>query len=396
MPLPAPDDTATTEDWQAAGFGIYVHWPYCAAKCPYCDFNSHVAATIDHARWISSYLVEVERYFQETGPRLLRSVFFGGGTPSLMDPATVAEVIAAIRARWPVANDLEITLEANPGSVEVGRFRAFREAGVTRVSLGLQALNDPDLRRLGRIHSAAEGLAALEVARATFDRVSFDLIYARQDQTPDDWRAELRRALGLRPDHLSLYQLTVEPGTAFADRLARGGLRGLPDEDRAADLWDMTQDMTAAAGLPPYETSNHARPGAESIHNRIYWQSGDWLGIGPGAHGRLTLQGTRLATEAIRAPAAWLDAVERRGTGESGRETLTVDEWAAEFLMMGLRLTEGIEMARWTRLSGDRPLPLASLLDDGMMTLSDDRLRVTATGRPVLNAILRALLTPSR
>jgi oxygen-independent coproporphyrinogen-3 oxidase len=395
MPLPAAD-TSAANDWRAAGFGIYIHWPYCAAKCPYCDFNSHVASRIDHGRWLSAYLFEIERYFVGTGPRVVRSVFLGGGTPSLMDPGTVAGVIAAIRARWPLANDVEITLEANPGSVEAGRFRAFRDAGVNRVSLGLQALNDRDLRRLGRMHTADEGLAALGVALATFDRVSFDLIYARQDQTLDDWRDELGRALALGSDHLSLYQLTVEPGTAFADRLARGGLRGLPDEDRAADLWDLTQEMTAAAGLAGYETSNHARPGAESVHNRIYWQSGDWLGIGPGAHGRLTLAGQRLATEAIRAPQPWLDAVERQGTGESIRAPLDPQDRAEEFLMMGLRLTEGIDLARWDRLSGGRPLAVASLRDDGLIEVSDDRLRATAAGRPVLNAVLRELLRRPR
>ena len=389
-------DVDAASDWQAAGFGIYVHWPFCAAKCPYCDFNSHVATQIDHGRWIVAYLSEIERYYAEVGPRVVRSVFFGGGTPSLMDPDTVGAVISAIRARWPMANDVEITLEANPGSVESGRFRAFRDAGVNRVSLGLQALNDPDLRRLGRIHTAAEGLAALEVARSTFNRVSFDLIYARQDQTLDDWRRELRQALALGPDHLSLYQLTVEPGTAFADRLVRGGLRGLPDEDRAADLWDMTQEMTAAAGLPAYETSNHAMPGAESVHNRIYWQSGDWLGIGPGAHGRLTLNGHRQATEAIRAPSVWLDAVEGHGSGESGRSTLDTLDRAEEFLMMGLRLTEGVSLARWNRLSGGRLLPVGQLQDDGLVQVTGDRLCLTPAGRPVLNAVLRALLTPSR
>lgn len=395
MPLPAADP-GVAEDWRNAGFGIYVHWPYCAAKCPYCDFNSHVAAQIDHRRWLSAYLIEIERYFSLVGPRLLRSVFLGGGTPSLMDPETVAGVVAAIRARWPTANDLEITLEANPGSVEAGRFRAFRDAGVNRVSLGLQALNDADLRRLGRIHTAAEGLEALEVARAAFDRVSFDLIYARQNQTLAAWRDELGRALVLGPDHLSLYQLTVEPGTAFAERLARGGLRGLPDEDRAADLWDLTQEMTTSAGLPPYETSNHARPGAESVHNRIYWQSGDWLGIGPGAHGRVTLDGRRHATEAVRAPQAWLEAVERHGTGEALDSVLTQEDQAEEFLMMGLRLSEGIDLARWNRLSDHRPLPVAPLLDEGLVAITDGRLRLSPAGRPVLNAVLRALLTPPR
>jgi oxygen-independent coproporphyrinogen-3 oxidase len=379
-------------DWQTAGFGIYVHWPFCASKCPYCDFNSHVADRVDHVGWRAAYISEIERYSSEIGPRVVQSVFFGGGTPSLMDPDTTGAVMAAIRRAWPVANDLEVTLEANPGSVEAGRFRAFRDAGVNRVSLGVQALNDDHLRRLGRIHSVAEARAAFDIARATFDRVSFDLIYARQDQTLADWRQELAEALTMAVDHLSLYQLTVEPGTAFADRLARGGLRGLPDEDRAADLWDVTQETTAAAGLPAYETSNHARHGAESRHNLIYWRSGDWAGIGPGAHGRLTLKGTRVATEAARMPLAWLDAVEQRRSGEAERSVIAPAEQAEEFLIMGLRLAEGIDLDRWARLSGGQDLRTAPLVEAGLLRQDGRRLTLSLAGRPVLNAVLRALL----
>ncbi|HDR29144.1 radical SAM family heme chaperone HemW, partial [Rhodovulum sp.] len=284
------------EDWQAGGFGLYVHWPFCLSKCPYCDFNSHVAASIDMGEWQRAYLSEIRRIGAETGPRTLTSVFFGGGTPSLMAPDLVAAILDTVRATWPCANDMEVTLEANPGSVEAGRFAGYRDAGVGRVSLGVQALNDADLGRLGRLHSAAEARAAFDIARNTFERVSFDLIYARQDQLLADWQAELGQALALGVDHLSLYQLTIEPGTAFGDRHARGGLRGLPDDDRAADMYLATQEICAAAGLPAYEVSNHARPGAESRHNLIYWRYGDYAGIGPGAHGRLTLDGRRWAT----------------------------------------------------------------------------------------------------
>jgi oxygen-independent coproporphyrinogen-3 oxidase len=307
------------EDWRAGGFGLYLHWPFCQSKCPYCDFNSHVAASIDQRRWQRAYLAEIDRIGAETRGRVLNTVFFGGGTPSLMDPDIVAAVLDRVRATWTVANDWEVTLEANPGSVEAERFRAYREAGVNRLSMGVQALNDTDLRRLGRLHSLDEALGAFETARASFDRVSFDLIYARQDQTPDDWGRELDRALRMAVDHLSLYQLTIEDGTAFGARHAAGGLRGLPDDDRSVALYDMTQDRCAAAGMPAYEVSNHARPGAESRHNLIYWRGGDYAGIGPGAHGRLTLNGQRYATEAPRAPGAWLERVERDGCGEAPR-----------------------------------------------------------------------------
>ena len=382
------------QDWREGGFALYLHWPFCAAKCPYCDFNSHVAAQIDQRRWLAAYRAEISRLAKETLGRILGSVFFGGGTPSLMAPETVAGVMEAVRAAWPMVNDPEVTLEANPTSVEAGRFAAYAEAGVNRLSMGAQALNDADLRRLGRMHTAADARAAFAIARKAFPRVSFDLIYARQDQTPADWAAELRRALGMAVDHLSLYQLTIEPGTAFGARHAAGGLKGLPDEDRAGDLWDVTQDICGAAGMPGYEVSNHARPGAESRHNLTYWRQGDWAAIGPGAHGRLTLPAGRIATEAHRAPAAWLEAVERHGTGDSLREALPLADQAVEYLLMGLRLSEGVSLPRLARL-GWTPPPdaLEELASLGLVETAGDRLRVTAAGRPLLNAVLRALAT---
>ena len=325
------------------GFGLYIHWPFCQAKCPYCDFNSHVWNAVDQDDWTEAYLREIDRIAGETGDRILRSVFFGGGTPSLMEGRTVERILDRIRRNWRMTNDVEITLEANPTSVEAQRFAAYRQAGVTRVSLGLQALNDEDLRRLGRLHSAREGLAALEVARRIFDRVSFDLIYARQDQSIAAWQSELDRALSFEPDHLSLYQLTIERGTAFGDRLDRGKLDGLPDEDLGARLWDATQEATERAGLPAYEVSNHAKPGEESRHNLIYWQGGDYAGVGPGAHGRLTLDGRRWATDSATDPKIWLQA-SRSGSTEN-RSILSESEVFQEKLLMGLRLSDGIVLS---------------------------------------------------
>ena len=299
-----------------------------------------------------AYLSEIERIGAQTQGRVLSTVFFGGGTPSLMSPDLVAAVIAKIRATCPMGNDPEITLEANPGSVEAGRFQAYREAGISRVSMGIQALNDTDLRRLGRLHSVAEARAAFDVARRVFERVSFDLIYARQEQTLDAWRAELTEALSMAIDHLSLYQLTIEDGTAFGARHAAGGLRGLPEDDTAADMYAVTQEVTTAAGMAGYEISNHARSGAESRHNLIYWRAGDYAGIGPGAHGRLTLAGQRLATDTPKAPLAWLAQVEREGHGELPREALSLADQAVEYLMMSLRLREGSDLGRYAALSG--------------------------------------------
>lgn len=372
------------------GFGLYVHWPFCQAKCPYCDFNSHVALKIDHSAWVSAYLSEIRRLGAETEGRVLDSVFFGGGTPSLMAPETVDAILREAKSVWKPSNNMEITLEANPTSIEAGKFRAFRDAGVNRVSVGLQALNDPDLKALGRLHSAAEGRRAFEIARETFDRVSFDLIYARQGQGLRGWRQELGEALTFAADHLSLYQLTIEPGTVFAERFARGGLRGLPDEDVAADMYALTQDMTRAAGLVGYETSNHAVPGAESRHNLIYWENGDWAGIGPGAHGRLTLREARYATEAPKSPGAWLKAV-RDGVGQEERTALTSEAVTEEKVMMGLRLARGIPLPV-DQVILEKVFYINRLTDNALIDTAGGRMRLTDAGRPLLNAVLRELL----
>ena len=381
------------DDWRNGGFGLYVHWPFCEAKCPYCDFNSHVSRNIDQKQWLDAYLGELHRSAAETPDRVLDTIFFGGGTPSLMDPDTVAAVIDTARALWRPSNDMEITLEANPGSVEAGRFAAYRDAGVNRISMGVQALNDDDLRRLGRIHTVAEARAAYDIARNCFDRVSFDLIYARQHQTLDAWRAELSDALSMAVDHLSLYQLTIEDGTAFGDRYAVGKLRGLPEDDSAADMYLATQDICDAHGLPAYEVSNHARPGAESRHNLIYWRYGDYVGIGPGAHGRVTLNGQKHAIETYLNPDRWLKAA-MQGNGEKERTTLSPTDQTKEYLMMGMRVTEGLDIDRYSRLSG-LPLPsdaLDHLTDIGMIRHQNGRLMATADGRAVLNAVIRELL----
>ena len=382
-----------TEDWKNAGFGLYIHWPFCQAKCPYCDFNSHVAAKIDQKAWAKAYLSEIDRVGAETDGRILRSVFFGGGTPSMMDPEIVDAILSKVRATWGMANDIEITLEANPTSVEAGRFAGYREAGVNRISMGVQALNDADLKALGRLHSHTEALAAFDVARNIFDRVSFDLIYARQNQTLEAWREELSRALALAVDHLSLYQLTIENGTAFGDRYSAGKLRGLPDDDLAADMYELTQTLCEDAGFPAYEVSNHAKSGSESLHNRIYWRYGDYAGIGPGAHGRLTVSGQRYATETPLAPGAWRALIDRTGSGEGSRSVLTQSDAATEFLLMGLRLSEGVDLNRLEGEMFHRIIPkINGLSDMGMVEREQDRLRVTTRGRPVLNAILRHLL----
>ncbi|MCX8509619.1 MAG: radical SAM family heme chaperone HemW [Rhodobacteraceae bacterium] len=382
------------EDWRHGGFGLYIHWPFCTSKCPYCDFNSHVAAHIDQKRWLAAYLAEIDRVAALTPARVLNTVFFGGGTPSLMDPDLVAAILERVCKAWTPANDLEVTLEANPGSVEAGRFRAYAEGGVNRLSMGVQALNDRDLQRLGRMHSVADARRAFDIARASFGRVSFDLIYARQDQSLADWKVELTEALAMAVDHFSLYQLTIEEGTVFGARAAAGHLRGLPDDECASDMYLITQDICETSGLPAYEVSNHARPGSESLHNQIYWRYGDYAGIGPGAHGRLTLGGTRWAIEAPKAPGAWLAQVETEGTGDGTREQLSGADQASEFLLMGLRLVEGVDPRRFAALAG-RALEagvIARLEEIGMIEARPDRLTATGAGRPVLNAILRELL----
>ena len=373
------------------GFGLYLHWPFCQAKCPYCDFNSHVVASVDQTRWAAAFEKEIDRIADMTGDRVLNSVFFGGGTPSLMDVATVDRILARIQKHWRLANDFEVTLEANPTSIEAQRFAGYHAAGVNRVSVGVQALNDADLKALGRLHSVDEALAAVEIARTTFDRVSFDLIYARQNQSVGQWQAELSRALELEPDHLSLYQLTVEDGTAFGERFKRGLLRGLPNEDLGADLWDVTQSACEAAGLPAYEVSNHARIGQESRHNLIYWRSGDWAGIGPGAHGRLTLNGVRRETVCVKSPGLWIKQVESSALDHDTGSTLGTIDVLEERVLMGLRMVEGIEMqADWVVNKTSKINDLAIL---GHLELTKNRLTVTAQGRPVLNAVISHLLT---
>lgn len=377
-----------------AGFGVYVHWPFCASKCPYCDFNSHVrAGGIDEPRFLAAFVRELAHMAALAPGREVSSVFFGGGTPSLMQPSTTGAILDAIASHWTVQPGAEITLEANPSSVEADRFRGYRSAGVNRVSLGVQALNDADLRALGRLHSAAEARAAIDVARTTFDRYSFDLIYARPRQTLAAWRDELRDALAMADRHLSLYQLTIEDGTPFAGLHAAGKLE-VPDPELADALYEATQEMMEAAGLPAYEISNHAAPREESRHNLVYWRYGEYAGIGPGAHGRLSVDGRRHALAAERQPERWLGQVERNGHGLVDSTPLSKSEQADEMLLMGLRLTEGIDLARLAAIGGTRPgmRTIRELADLGLLEeLGDDRLRATARGRFVLNTLVLKL-----
>ncbi|MEP9376684.1 radical SAM family heme chaperone HemW [Aquabacter sp. CN5-332] len=370
-----------------------MHWPFCLAKCPYCDFNSHVRhSPPDQARFVAAFRREIAHMRAFGGPARAETVFFGGGTPSLMAPETVAAILDAINEAWPIAPDAEITLEANPTSVEAERFRGYRAAGVNRVSLGVQALNDTELKALGRMHSVDEALAAVAVARGAFERVSFDLIYARPNQKPEDWARELKRAIAEGCEHLSLYQLTIEPGTAF-ERLYSAGKLIIPDDDHARALWDVTQEITAASGLPAYEISNHARPGAEARHNLVYWRYGTYAGIGPGAHGRLKAGDIRHATFTERQPERWLEKVEADGHGIVSDETLEAEEQADEMLLMGLRLAEGIDLARHARFAGREIAAerITALEDEGLVVRTGNRLRVLPAGFPVLNAVIRAL-----
>ena len=376
------------------GFAVYVHWPFCLSKCPYCDFNSHVRPDgIDEARFLAGYLAEIDRLADLTPGRRVSSIFFGGGTPSLMQPTTVAWILDRIAARWHVEADAEITMEGNPTSVEAGRFAACRVAGVNRLSLGIQALDADDLARLGRRHSVEEALAALDIARETFPRVSADLIYAREGQSAAAWVAELEWALSFGLDHMSLYQLTVEAGTPFFARHESGTLL-LPDADAAAELYELTGEIAGRHGLRAYEVSNYARPGAESRHNLVYWRYGEYVGIGAGAQGRIDLADGRHATANLRKPEHWLVEVERAGRGLASDELLTAEESGDEFLLMGLRLAEGIELGRYESLSGRAidPDRLGDLLAHGMIEeIVPGRVRATSAGAMVLDAVVADL-----
>ncbi len=375
-------------------FGVYLHWPFCAAKCPYCDFNSHVRHhQVDQPRFAAAFAREMRTIRQRTGPRTVTSIFLGGGTPSLMEPATVERLLNEIAANWSIADGVEVTLEANPSSVEAERFRGYRAAGVNRVSMGVQALNDQDLRRLGRLHNVEEALKAIGLAREIFPRLSFDLIYARPDQTIADWRAELERAIELAADHLSLYQLTIEEGTPFYN-LWKAGKLVTPDGDHAAALYLETQEVTAARGLPAYEISNHAAPGAESRHNLVYWRYGEYAGIGPGAHGRFIENGVRTVTMTERHPETWAEKAERDGHGIVEEEYLTPDQEGDEFLMMGLRLTEGVDLTRYRRLTGHEidEGRLEGLIGQGLIEpMTRTRIRATPEGALLLDAVVADL-----
>ncbi len=375
-------------------FAVYVHWPFCLSKCPYCDFNSHVRhGGVDEARFLRAYETEIAATAERVPGRTVSSIFFGGGTPSLMQASSVQTILDSIAKHWSVAPDVEVTLEANPTSVEATRFRGYRTAGVNRVSLGVQALDDAALKELGRLHTAQEALDAVAVARSIFDRYSFDLIYARPRQSLDAWAAELKHAIAEAAEHLSLYQLTIEPDTPFFG-LHKAGKLIVPDEDLARDLYDLTQSICSEAGLPAYEISNHARPGAECRHNLVYWRGHDYAGVGPGAHGRLTIDDRRVATATEKRPEAWLMRVEETGAGFTVDEKLTSGEAADEYLLMGLRLAEGIDTARYSALSGRNldPKRISILREEGAVeTTADGRLRVTKSGFPLLDAVVADL-----
>jgi putative oxygen-independent coproporphyrinogen III oxidase len=377
-----------------APFAVYVHWPFCLSKCPYCDFNSNVRhGGVDEGRIVRAFEAEIASTAARIPGRTVSTIFFGGGTPSLMQPASVQAILDAIGKHWSVAHDVEVTLEANPTSVEATRFRGYRTAGVNRVSLGVQALDDGALKKLGRLHTVKEALDAVAVARANFERYSFDLIYARPCQSLESWSAELKRAVAETAEHLSLYQLTIEPDTPFSG-LHKAGKLKIPDDNLARDLYDITQLICAEAGLPAYEVSNHARLGAECRHNLIYWRGHEYAGVGPGAHGRLNVDGRRYATETERRPEDWLMRVEAAGHGLTVDATLQPGEIADEFLLMGLRLAEGIDRARYTALAGRAldPKRISILRDEGAVeTTANGRLRVTRSGFPVLDAVVADL-----
>tara|TARA_R110000787_G_scaffold103397_6_gene210010 strand:+ start:130 stop:1326 length:1197 start_codon:yes stop_codon:yes gene_type:complete len=393
----APHEEPTDAGRRDGGFGLYVHWPFCVSKCPYCDFNSHVADRVDETAWEAALLRELDHYGAETAGRTLDTVFFGGGTPSLMPPRIADALLDRAAAHWTIADDLEVTLEANPSSIEAGKFRDFRAAGVNRVSIGVQSFDPAALRFLGRAHDAQAARDAISVAERTFSRFSFDLIYALPGQTAAGWRAALREALARAGDHLSLYQLTIEKGTAFYGAHRRGAFV-LPDDDLAVDLYELTAEETDRAGLPAYEISNYARPGAECRHNLVYWQGGDYVGIGPGAHGRLRVAGVRRATAQFPGPENWLAAVAEKGHGTRESAIVPVPEQVEEFLLTGLRLTAGIDRRQFERLTGRAledsidPAAASLLAGAGLIELDAQGLRATAEGRQRLNALIGRLV----
>ncbi len=382
-------------DTSQDAFGIYVHWPYCLAKCPYCDFNSHVPRTrIDEARFRSAYIREIAHMAGLSGAKKVTSIFFGGGTPSLMSANLVGDILEQISQTWGIAQGAEITLEANPTSVEASRFAGYHSAGVNRLSIGIQALNDADLKALGRMHTVDEALDAFKLAQATFDRVSFDLIYARPQQTVAQWRDELTRALDYAEDHMSLYQLTIEPKTTYYDLYTRGKLH-IPDDDLAIALYDVTQELTHAAGLYGYEISNHAGVGAQSLHNLTYWRYQDYAGIGPGAHSRLSMGNKKSALHHHLDPNKWLNQVAENGHGIAAQEELGCVEQGQEFLLMGLRLEEGIDLDRYASVAR-KPLDakaVAFLVEEGFIEVfTNHRLRATPAGKRVLNSVIERLV----
>ncbi|MDA8644836.1 radical SAM family heme chaperone HemW [Amylibacter sp.] len=382
------------DDWENGGFGIYIHWPFCAAKCPYCDFNSHVRKSVDQSRWLSAIRLELKNNAIRTKGRTVNTIFFGGGTPSLMEPETVAGIIKEIAKLWVLALDIEISLEANPTSVEAQKFSDFRKAGINRISMGIQSLRNDDLKALGRMHSVNEARKAFDIAKDNFERVSFDLIYARQGQSKFDWEIELKEASSMAVDHLSLYQLTIEDGTRFGDLYERGNLKGMPNDSLAADMYDITQEVTLQNDMPAYEISNHAIEGAESRHNLIYWRYGDYIGVGPGAHGRISENGNKIATTTIENPENWLRGVELNGTSTIDDEVINHIDQASEYLMMSLRLIEGVDMERYKKISGvalDNKL-IDKNIENGLIKVINNNLIATQRGRIILNTLIKDLL----
>jgi len=383
------------KNWQRAGFGLYIHWPFCQSKCPYCDFNSHVSSNIDQEAWTEAYLSEISNNYRFSSEKVLNTVFFGGGTPSLMPSKTIETIITHILSLWKTSNQLEITLEANPTSIDVSRFKEYRSAGVNRVSVGVQSLDDTSLKYLGRLHTGKEAIIAVQTAQSVFDRVSFDLIYARQNQTIKAWEQELLSALSLGTNHMSLYQLTIEDGTVFGDRAKIGKLPGLPSEDLSADMYTLTQEIMSSNRLPLYEVSNHAFPGEESRHNLIYWRGGDFIGIGPGAHGRYYQGPKRKATVMTKNPNKWLSQIKRLGHGAEPSTVLSKSDEALEYLMMSARLVEGtdlkfldtldLNLLNYNNIKGLKKL--------GLIFVKNERMVVTPEGRPVLNSVLSELIS---